>query len=282
MSRERPASSSVHSPNGILWRRFLEPLLSDRLAFLLTAALCVSTFGATPAMAGDAAGCRSARLLVAARTRSCLTSRRSLPSLTQPAPCHSRQPRSSRRPSRATRAGARSSGTTGSDFVAFPKRKSTWAILAHRRGGGVGGASVGRRDQRERRRGGRTPEVPEAGQVPRLRLGAGRRGGRALPGRPLCDEAGRPRHPHEQDVAPGVRPAAGQPGHPGVHLRHQVRGASGTGRPASAAPSRPGTRRSPSPRPRCWSATSATAPAGRCSSSPATCRPAASPTTAIS
>jgi len=43
VSRDRPASSSGHSPNVILWRRFVEPLLSDRFAFLLTAALCAVT-----------------------------------------------------------------------------------------------------------------------------------------------------------------------------------------------------------------------------------------------
>jgi membrane-associated phospholipid phosphatase len=113
----------------------VEPLLSDRLAFLLTAALCASTFGATPAMAGDlpdvGAPAFSSRPYARLFDQS-----PSLPPLTQQAALSQQAAKEPPPPEpRHTGWGALARTTVG-DFVAFPKRKSTWAILA------IGGAAA--------------------------------------------------------------------------------------------------------------------------------------------
>ena len=88
----------------------------------------------------------------------------------------------------------------------------------------------------------RAAKGAQAGEVSRLRLGAGWRGRRPLPGWQLRDEAGR-RQPNQQSLPSRVRSAAGQPADPGLHLRHQGTRSSATGRPANAARSRRDTRR---------------------------------------
>jgi membrane-associated phospholipid phosphatase len=125
----QPASSSVHSRNGILYGRFLESLLSDRLTLVLTAAFCLFTVGATPAMAGALPD--DEPLPFSSRPFEQLFEPAPLlPSLTQQA---AKAPPPPEPRHTGVAALVRS---TASDFVAFPKRKSTWAILA------IGGAAA--------------------------------------------------------------------------------------------------------------------------------------------
>src|SRR4051794_13910195 len=103
--------------------------MSDRLALVLCAALCFGAVGTTSAAAGelpsDGAAAFSSRPFA-----NLFEPGRQLPSLTQeaakapvpPEPRHTGFSALIR--------------TTGSDFVAFPKRKSTWAIL------GIGAAAA--------------------------------------------------------------------------------------------------------------------------------------------
>jgi membrane-associated phospholipid phosphatase len=96
--------------------------LSHRSAFLLTAALCVATFGATPAMAGDLSD-DSAPAFSSRPFAKLFEPPRALPSLTQ-------QAAKAAPPTEPRHTGVSALlRSTGSDFVAFPKRKSTWAIL---------------------------------------------------------------------------------------------------------------------------------------------------------
>jgi membrane-associated phospholipid phosphatase len=127
VSREHLASSSVHSPNGILFRRVLEPALPERLTFILTAALCMATFGATPAMAGDLPA-DSAPAFSSRPYAQLFEASLDVPA---EAPSLAQQAAKAAPPPEPRHTGfAALVRTTGSDFVAFPKRKSTWAILA--------------------------------------------------------------------------------------------------------------------------------------------------------
>ena len=117
-----------HSPNVILWRRFWSPIVRSLAS--LTAALCVST--SVPPQPWRAT-CRTTSAAFSSRPvrASC-----SPPPRAAVADAGGRPGSRSRRRSRATRAARALVRTTVSDFVAFPKRKSTWAIL------GIGGAAA--------------------------------------------------------------------------------------------------------------------------------------------
>jgi len=103
--------------------------LSDRLALFLTATLCLTTFAAGPALAEqlppDSTPAFSSRPYA-----KLFAPPRALPSLSQAA-AQAPPPPEPRHTGFAALV-----RSTGSDFVAFPKRKSTWAIL------GIGGAAA--------------------------------------------------------------------------------------------------------------------------------------------
>ena len=249
--------------------------MSNCPTLVFTAACCLTAFGATAASAGqlsdDAAAPLSRRpyatLFAAARP---------LPSMTQEAAKAAPPPEPRHTGFNAL---VRS---TASDFVAFPKRKSTWLIL------GIGGAAALAVHPLD-------DEINEAAVdadglrtffKPGKYLGyAWVQGGAAI-GLYLIG-----RYAMEPDI-PGTH--TNKVSHLGFDLLRanlltqaftygiKYRGTAGSSNRRDAAPSPRGTPPSRSPRRRYSSATSVIVPAGRCSSSPATCRPAASPTTATS
>ena len=84
--------------------------------------------------------------------------------------------------------------STISDFAAFPQRKSTWVIL----GIGAGAAAIAYPFDDEINESLQDADglgkFLQAGQVPRVRVGPGRRCGRSLRRRALFHGAGRPAH----------------------------------------------------------------------------------------
>ena len=116
--------------------------MSDRLALVLTAALCAAASAATPAMAADlpddgapAFSSRPYAQLFAAATEPALEPAPEPPAL--PTLSLAQEAAKAQPPPEPQHTGFSALlRSTGSDFVAFPKRKSTWVIL------GIGGAAA--------------------------------------------------------------------------------------------------------------------------------------------